>query len=784
MVPVPPKAEALRRPSPLRTLTNRQPGSPQWALGLRAAAAITVPLAAGLAAGRPDVGTIAGLGALNVSLADGDGARSVRAVAMVAATVCNALAIFIGTLLNQSWAAIPVMAALGFASGMSSLYGNAARAVGFVSVVMFMIGAGLPTATPPATERLLLCLASGAWAMLLALALWPVRPFTACERALADCYHLNGALFAVLRERLGGGRPTSVSEDAEVVRAAEARRAIEDARNTLGATRSVRFGANQTGRTLISLAGIAEVLLQRAEGLGASVKNLGQGRNPQSSDLRNLERSLRRLADSCRSVAHQLGPRITAAVISGPVERALEAVELAHDGIGHRQAAATEPIDESPSLPSPEVKPLLLELQSITSYVTDAAALAARLRGRTVTQDDADAVQGFSLPSTPPSESRISRLLSGLRQNLTMKSTTFRHALRFSVVSAAALGTARGVGIDRAYWVTLTVAVILQPYIGATIERALLRVLGTCVGAVIAAVISSVVHQEAATIAIIAALAITAIAIQPLNYGYFVIFLTPLVILIITLNQHEAWTFAGQRVLDTLLGGGFALVGAYLLWPRLERKEVREHVANAVAADARFLSVLVDSVGDNCSATSLVAAHREAGLGADNVEAEFERVLLEPGRNHRHLANLWSIVTANRDMFEQLAALEGHLQRPHPPLTGLSELLEQLSIELGNVRHRILVRNPSPIGPEPPGHYQRLGAMVDELGKEAASEAVAATQPPANMQTLGESTGTGPDLEETAEGRDLAVLARQADRVARASVCLERSVDALVNAVA
>src|SRR3954453_3620037 len=95
-----------RRPPPdrptlnpwLRSLVAVQSSRPAWALGVRMAVIVIVPLVVGLLADHLAFGLIAALGALNIAMADPGGANRLRFRALLAATVTEAIALALGTL--------------------------------------------------------------------------------------------------------------------------------------------------------------------------------------------------------------------------------------------------------------------------------------------------------------------------------------------------------------------------------------------------------------------------------------------------------------------------------------------------------------------------------------------------------------------------------------------------------------------------------------------------------------------------------------------------------------
>ena len=91
----------------------------------------------------------------------------------------------------------------------------------------------------------------------------------------------------------------------------------------------------------------------------------------------------------------------------------------------------------------------------------------------------------------PPRESTIRTLLAPLRENWGFQSISFQHAIRLAVGVGIAQAVAMATGLPRGYWLTVTTGIILQPYAGATVEKAIQRVVGTVVGVLIAALITA-----------------------------------------------------------------------------------------------------------------------------------------------------------------------------------------------------------------------------------------------------------------------------------------------------
>lgn len=120
---------------------------------------------------------------------------------------------------------------------------------------------------------------------------------------------------------------------------------------------------------------------------------------------------------------------------------------------------------------------------------------------------------------------------------------------------------------QHAFWIPLTVAVVLRPEYGAVLVRAVHRFLGTVVGVVVVAVLVTLTSTPA-WLALAAALALGGAAFAaPRVYGLAVVGITGSALLSIAVADPQG-VQVWARLLDTALGCALALVVGVLLWPR------------------------------------------------------------------------------------------------------------------------------------------------------------------------------------------------------------------------
>jgi uncharacterized membrane protein YccC len=173
----------------LRELTRLRRSRLALAAALPSAAGYTVPLVAGLATGHVADGLTASAGALIVGFANLGGPYRVRSGTLLAATAAAGLAALVGGLAGpDTAAAIAAMSGWGFAGGLLVALGTRAAFVGLLSTWALLLASDLSLHGTAVLRAAGLITAGGAVQTVIAVAAWPLRPFAAERRAVADAY--------------------------------------------------------------------------------------------------------------------------------------------------------------------------------------------------------------------------------------------------------------------------------------------------------------------------------------------------------------------------------------------------------------------------------------------------------------------------------------------------------------------------------------------------------------------------------------------------------------------
>jgi uncharacterized membrane protein YccC len=582
---------------------NLQPeqASVNWAAVARAAIALALPLAIGLAAGQPAYGALASMGALSGVIGDTADAYRLRILNIAVPQLFGAVGVTIGSLVfGHGWVAVAAVTGVALVSGMISSIGAVASVSGLLLLLNCSIGAGLPL---PGEWWLAPLLMSGGGLLVLALALlaWPLRSGVPERAAVASTYRTVADLLA-----------------------ASGTDAYDDLRVTV--TQSL----NQS----------YDVVLAR--------RAFRHGRSP---DLVRLLAQLNAVTPVVEAApaAHQYGKPLPAE-IPAAVRHLAEAVETGYTGpIGLR-------------LPAPANE---------TARAVDHALRHA-----------ADVVTARS-PDAQPVDDRLGRP-AALRvravraaRNVLLSGASWRYGLRLALCIGLAQVLVSIIPVPRSYWVTLTITFVMKPDFGSVFSRALLRALGTVAGLVVAAAVLTVVPRGWWDVPVLLVLGPLIPAFTPRGYGYQTAAITPVILLLSDILNHQGTALLVPRLVDSLMGCAIALVAGYLLWPESWHTRVGERLADAVADTAGYVEL---AFGAGIDPAARARARRRLYRDLSAIRAEFQRALTEPPPIGRRAAAWSPLVVAVERMVDATTAARVRVKEgaPEPSAAEVAHVVLQL----------------------------------------------------------------------------------------------------------
>ena len=592
---------------------------------LRNMVGVIAPLIVGYALGMPRGGLAMASGALNVSYSDGSDPYRQRAKRMLASTAWCSIAVLLGGLTAHSNALAIVLATLwAFSAGMLVALGSTAADVGVISTVVLLVYSAQPLTPYQALQAAGLALCGGLLQIALSVALWPVRRYEPERRALATLY------FELVRV---------ATRPAEATSAPPATREIAQAHEALSGL-----------ATDMSLSALRyRSLLSQAERIRLSLSTLARLRSRLARE--NAFHPAIATLDQYRANAANLLGTIANSLLSGK-EIHLEADRLVLGMALGAQLGRTQS-DAPQNFANAALRDVKFQADALDGQLRAAIDL-------TRNATPAGAAEFEKREASQPLWLRFTSRVATLRANLNLRSAAFRHAIRLTI--SIALGDALGRMLHpyRAYWIPMTIALVLKPEFAVTFSRGVLRIAGTLLGLLLATALFHFLPIHTATeIVLIGLFTFFARWIGPANYGIFGVAISALIVMLISITGVAPKELIAARGINTMIGGAFALA-AYAVWPTWERNRVPDLFAALLDAYRQSLRSITRKLLDPASAS---ARERErtrqaARTARSNLETSIERLAAEPGISASQLAQANAMLASSHRFAHAMIALE------------------------------------------------------------------------------------------------------------------------------
>ena len=544
-----------------------------WALAARTVAGLALPMLLARAFNAPGL-VYLGIGAYLIAIGDSvdDGDRN-QPLRIVGGGLLGAVALAAGVLFGGNLAAaVAGMLVFGLVAGMMGVYGAALAAMG-LPVVWAYVELGAPAIDHSAGNALWLgamFALGGVLTLALTLGLRPAVRLRPEQLAAADCF---GEVAHYLAGRIVAG---PVSAETKV------RSTIASARRLAAQARGGADGARRLHQKIVVLIEIADRLFS----LAGALREAGLAPPPLAAEaLEALQQSLERQGNPSEL-------RRLAAALAEPPASETAAARFDPSGLARRTAEE----------------------------------LAHALR---IAADDDTPPPLFAAP-TPGRD--LAALWSPLLDNLNPNSIVARHALRYALALAAAVVVFWLFPKPFGYWTPLTVTVVLKPYAGMTLERAVQRTIGTVIGILAGLALMPLLPTIPLQFLATMALFFVMMAVLPFNYSLAILFLSAGLIPfehILNPSLHASVGF--DRLIATAIGAAIALAAGHLLWPTFDRRGLPERLRASAQAMADYADAAFAAAEGRGDAAAAEAARRRAGLALTDLHASLQRALTEIG---------------------------------------------------------------------------------------------------------------------------------------------------------
>ncbi|GAB3556751.1 FUSC family protein [Spelaeicoccus albus] len=598
-----------------------------WGRGVRTAVAVATPVTVGMAVGNVVPTVLCSLGAMSSSFSDKGGPYRTRLARFATVIVSGATGFLIGgTAYGHGLLTVAVVMAAGLISSLMSRL-SAIASTGALQFLLFtIVSSGISFGPLPVWVPSVLYAIGGLWTMTLSLSTGIGRTSAPQQALVADVYRRLAALLDASR--------IDTAQAAERVRRTDtARQAITTAMNA--AYDAVLTNREQSGGTENRSSRLTALLNGATPIVEAALTIIRDGRVIPADIPAAVDEIGLAIAGGGRSNGARALPKRAVPGKSGTSVRRTASGGPAANGSGADDAAAGDAADDTAATRRPDT----IEMPRIDTSAPALEALEAGIRsaksivsGRTPAPDK----------SRPPRASAHDRLV-GFRETIVGGRETWWQTVRLILSLGVADAVGQMLGLERSFWVVLSVAVVMKPDFGSVFARAVQRTLGTVIGVAIGAAVVAVVPSGAWMLIPVAFFAFMLPISIRRNYGMLATFVTPLIVLLLDLIHHNAQTLVEYRLIDTAIGCAIVLLVGYLPWPSTWRSRTR--IGERIAVTARIvLTYMRVALAREGGDRSWVRRHTYRSLS--DLRTAFQQAMSEPPPVSTRASAWWPAIVA------------------------------------------------------------------------------------------------------------------------------------------
>lgn len=233
--------------------------------------------------------------------------------------------------------------------------------------------------------------------------------------------------------------------------------------------------------------------------------------------------------------------------------------------------------------------------------------------------------------------------------NFSLKSNHFRHAIRITVAMLIgyALSKISILGINKVYWILITILAIMRPVYSITKRRNILRIYGTVAGAIVGFVIVYYITNPIVLLGIFLVCLMLTFSLLKDKYAWAVFFMTVYIFLIFDFmkpgNFNDIFL---ERLFDTLIAAVIVFFVSYLVLPVWEHQKNKTLILKYIKANDKYFNRIIDILNQkNIEIQDYKMSRKEAIISLANLSDNFQKMLSDPKDQQKNLENIHLFVT-------------------------------------------------------------------------------------------------------------------------------------------
>lgn len=522
--------------------------------------------------GHLEIGATLAMGILLSSPSDIPGNfRHRNAGVMLAALLAGTVSVIMGYASAYLWLVLPLMGILMFGIAYFAVYGFRASLVAFAGLFAIVLSfANVSTLMLP-WERGLLIIAGGLWYLSLSNIWNYINPKQHTEKQLAECLELTAKFLKTRAHLLTESEKREELQKELFLLQSDLNDRHEGLRNLLISKRRASGNSNYARKRLLIFIELVDIL-ELAMANPVDYSKMDEVLQEDQDLLERFKKLIKKIASQLDEISIIIEKKKKASVKD--ISYYLQSVE--------------EDFKEVQNLISSENTEKAFLLQNLFDYLEKQGQkinTIVRILHNLETQKTRLMKNKEASQFITPQDYNPETLL----ENFNFGSPIFRHSLRLAVVVLVGFSVGLYFSFENAYWIILTIVVIMRPNYGLTKNRSKQRIIGTLIGAAIAMGIVTIVKNPV-IYGILGLLSLTlAFSLLQRNYRTGAVFITLSIVFIYSLLQPDVFSVIQFRVVDTLLGAGLAALGNIILWPTWEAQSIKNVISDSMAANINYL---------------------------------------------------------------------------------------------------------------------------------------------------------------------------------------------------
>lgn len=254
---------------------------------------------------------------------------------------------------------------------------------------------------------------------------------------------------------------------------------------------------------------------------------------------------------------------------------------------------------------------------------------------------------GLDFDKFVPSEQQLN--LKVLRNNLSLKSSHFRHSIRITLALLIGYFVSQlsFLGIGHSYWILITTVAIMRPAYATTKHRNLLRLYGTLVGAVLAYGVLYFTDSSSVQFAILLVSMILCFSFLKAQYFWAVLFMTIYIFLTFNfLNPGNVNLIFKDRIIDTVIAGIVASAVSYFVLPVWEHTQNIDFMKKSSQSNLKYFKAVMDFFKDEKTAIQDYKLKRkDAIIDLANLSDNFQRMISDPKNQQKKMEHVHQFVS-------------------------------------------------------------------------------------------------------------------------------------------